>query len=203
MQCLFRLEIGFRGDNILEWVPMDPIQWLTGFIFMSGECSRVTIRTRHVLLDWLLAVFWITNYVSTEWLGLAENARLIIIIICCVHIRPVCLVCSVGSTHTGPQRCVTLMIPYWSSLLKWHHHHYHSISRPLIGRLVTIQPSHWLIVSCGVTDTVEPGGSVTDARLRSLTVYILLSPYLCLTSNWGERTFSRLHLLLNHFKYTL
>lgn len=64
-----------------------------------------------------------------------------------------CLVCSVGSTHTGPQRCVTLMIPYWSSLLKWHHHHYHSISRPLIGRLVTIQPSHWLIVSCGVTDT--------------------------------------------------
>ena len=66
-----------------------------------------------------------------------------------------CLVCSVGSTHTGPQRCVTLMIPYWSSLLKWHHHHYHSISRPLIGRLVTIQPSHWLIVSCGVTDTEQ------------------------------------------------
>ena len=94
--------------------------------------TRVTILTLHVLQDWQLTVFWITNYVSTEWLGLAENARLIIIIICCVHI--LCLVCSVGSTHTGPQRCVTLMIPYWSSLLKWHHHHYHSISRPLIGQ---------------------------------------------------------------------
>ena len=43
---------------------------------------------------------------------------------------------------------------------------------------MTIQPSHWLIVSCGVTDTEEPRGSVTDARLCSLTVYILLSHHL-------------------------
>ena len=84
-----------------------------------------------------------------DWLAGSLSAPLIIIIVCCVHISSV-VPCS---THTGPQWCVTLMMPYRSSLLRWHHHHYHSISRPLIGRLVTIQPSHWLIVSCGVTDT--------------------------------------------------
>ena len=121
-----------------------------------------------------------------DWLAGSLSAPLIIIIVCCVHISSV-VPCS---THTGPQWCVTLMMPYRSSLLRWHHHHYHSISRPLIGRLVTIQPSHWLIVSCGVTDTDRAGGSVTDARLCSLTVYILLSPHLsslCLTSESGEK----------------
>ena len=162
--------------------------------------TRVTILTLHVLQDWQLTVFWITNYVSTEWLGLAENARLIIIIICCVHI--LCLVCSVGSTHTGPQRCVTLMIPYWSSLLKWHHHHYHSISRPLIGQagdnpaLSLADSKLWSYWHC------EPGGSVTDARLRSLTVYILLSQHLCLTSNSGGKNFIFiLHIIWNYLKY--
>ena len=57
MLCFCRLEIEYIGGHkTLEWVPLDPVQWLTGFIHV-WHCTCVTIRTLHVLPDWLLAVF--------------------------------------------------------------------------------------------------------------------------------------------------
>ena len=162
--------------------------------------TRVTILTLHVLQDWQLTVFWITNYVSTEWLGLAENARLIIIIICCVHI--LCLVCSVGSTHTGPQRCVTLMIPYWSSLLKWHHHHYHSISRPLIGQAgdnpaLSLADSklwsYWHTVSLA-------GASLTHVFAPSQSTYYWANISASHLTQGGKNFIFILHIIWNYLK---
>ena len=182
MQSLFRLEIGLRGHktywNEFLWTRSNG--WLG--VFMSDYTCNNTHPAcspglaAHCLLNYKLCVDWVTG---SGWECSTNNYY---------HLLCSYSVSSVGSTHTGPQRCVTLMIPYWSSLLKWHHHHYHSISRPLIGQagdnpaLSLADSKLWSYWHC------EPGRSVTDARLRSLTVYILLSQHLCLTSNSGGRT---------------
>ena len=101
-----------------------------------------------------------------------------------------CLVCSVGSTHTGPQRCVTLMIPYWSSLLKWHHHHYHSISRPLIGQagdnpaLSLADSKLWSNWHC----KSRAGASLTHVFAPSQSTYYWARiSHLCPTSDAGGK----------------